>query len=317
MKRIIIIVVLVIVGIIIICLIPVTEKNTISISATELIVSQQLNNADNWKKWDTDLKNAAENDSAKYIVINDYQQHCFSINTSQQFIQVKSRSSNHFEITIQKEGNTSLYEVMLSSGKDFKSTVVITEKKVSVFLSILSSAKNKTNGEQFINYLKTFLETDSLYYGFSISIQPVMDSNIVIYKRQVSSAEKFSVLQQMYGTLKDYIYINHLEIMQPPILLYNSISNDSVTAVTMFAVNKTAPNNDSVRCMKMPVKGRMLVGKFRGKYKDRIQLQTAMQQYCLDKNIISIVSSYDKFTDNRVPENEDTIVEMEIHFPIL
>lgn len=305
-------------AVIITCLIPVKEEVSISIAAPVISVSQQLNNAANWKKWNAGLKVAFKNDSANCVVITDYQQHRFTIKTANQSIEVKSHSSSNFEVTIGKGGNSGLYKVSLTAGKDVKSATVFTEKKTSLFSSIFLPAHSKTVTENFIHSLKVFMETDSLFYGFNISVEPVIDTNVVIYKKQVSNAVKFSVLPQLYKNLQNYIAFNNLKILQPPMMLFTYLPNDSVSVVAMLAVNKpAAAKNDSIRCLQMPVKGRMLVGKFKGKYKDRIQLQTAMQQYCLDKNIISIVSSYDKFTNNRVPENEETIVEMEIHFPIM
>jgi hypothetical protein len=305
-------------AVIITFLIPVYEEDSISIAAPVISVSQQLNNAVNWKKWNADLKVAFKNDSANYMVNNDYQQHRFTIQTANQSILVKSHSSSNFEVTIGKRGNSGLYNISLTAGRDVNSATVFMEKKTSLFSKIFLSAHSKFVKENFIHSLKAFMETDSLYYGFSINIEPVIDTNVVIIKKQASNAVKFSVLPQLYKSLQNYIAVNNLKILQPPMMLFTYLPNDSVSVVAMLAVNKpAAAKNDSIRCLQMPVKGRMLVGKFKGKYKDRIQLQTAMQQYCLDKNIISIVSSYDKFIDNRVPKNEETIVEMEIHFPIM
>lgn len=317
MKKIVIVSAALVAALVILWVIPVTKSSSISISAPVIDISQQLSNAAKWKKWNPDLKIAAEKDSANYKAYQDYQNHSFTIITAQQTVQAKSFSGIHFEINIKKNGTASLYDIKLAAEKDVRSAVVITEEKTSLLSSIFLPTKNNTSQENIFKYLKAFMETDSLYYGFNISIQPVADTNVLSYKKHVPAVEKYAVLPQMYKVLEDFVTANNLKVMQPPILMLSPMPSDSVNVVAMLAVNKIVAKKNQVQSMKMPLNGRMLVGIFHGKYKDRTQLEVAMQQYCMDKNITSIVSSYEKFTNNKIPANDDAFVELEIHFPIL
>jgi effector-binding domain-containing protein len=85
----------------------------------------------------------------------------------------------------------------------------------------------------------------------------------------------------------------------------------------MLAVDKLGPDKEGIRCSKMPVNGRMLVGRFKGKFSDRTQLNAALERYILDKKLESIVTSYEKYYSSPLPVNELSEVEIEIYYPIL
>ena len=161
------------------------------------------------------------------------------------------------------------------------------------------------------------MENDSLYYGYPIEIRNVADTNVVVLNRQVATKEKFTVLDTMFKKLNAYVLLYQLTIMGAPMMQYNELPSDSVSVLTMLAVNKQAKNNNKIRSVRMPINGRMLVGYYEGKYKDRIKLKTAMQQYILDKNITNIVNTYEKLLNGKLPKNDETLVKMEIYFPIL
>lgn len=298
-------------------LIPVTEKSTISIAAPELAISQQLNSAENWGKWNVSLKKDLHQDSGKYQVINEYSLHTFSISTPQQSLLVKSPAGNSFDITNKKNNGTFHYNVLLNFDKKSNSTSLFIEEKIPLFTSIFSSSKKKNPDTSVFSYLKKYMETDSLYYGFSIGIRNVVDTNIVFLTRHITLKEKFVAPPAIFKELLEFTTANHLAVTQPFILQYNQLPPDSLNIIAMLAVNKILPKKSSVNFMTMPIKGRMLVGYFKGKFKDRIQLQIAIQRYILDKNIYSILGSYEKYLNNKLPENDDSIVKIEMYFPIL
>jgi len=302
---------------VIVCFIPVKEKSIVTIEAPVIAISQQINNAANWKKWNNSLKKDLLLDSSKYTVTNDYSLHTFSIATPQQSFMVKSPTGNRFEITNKRNGRKFHYDVLLATDKKSNSTNLVIEEKLSLFASIFSLNKNEKPDTNIFNYLKKFMETDSLYYGFPIEIRKVVDSNVVVLNRHIIAEEKFVVPSDMLKELKAYTTANELTITEPLMLQYSNLPPDSLNVLTMLSVNKPMGKKSNIRFMKMPVNGRMLVGYFKGKFKDRIQLQIAMQQYILDKNIYSIVGSYEKYVNNNLPENEDSIVEIEMYFPIL
>ncbi|MEO6358725.1 MAG: hypothetical protein ABIO56_18960 [Ferruginibacter sp.] len=297
--------------------IPVTEKKELLIASPILRISEQLIHAEKWKKWNIDLKSEAEKNNNKCTILNDFKQHSFTISTPHQSISVISPSGTRFEVSEKRNGASNNYIVSLSADIDNKKTIVTTEKKNSLFTKLFWAGKNKLPDDNILYPLKKFMETDSLYYGFAIEIKKVVDSIVIVLNRQIPLDQKFLVTPSMLKTLHDYTAVKKISINQPLILQYIGLPNDSISVLTMLSVNKKVPDKDKIRCMKMPVKGRMLVGYFKGKFKDRIQLQVAMQQYILDNNLNSIVGSYEKYLNNKLPESENDAIEIEMYYPIL
>lgn len=317
MKKLIVIAIVLITAAFLVHLIPVTSHKKIKIATSAIKVSMQLNNADNWKKWHPDIKTAFEKDSTRCSTTRDYKNHFFKISTPLLTFSVESPSSIHFKIKSVEKNKSLHYDIFLSATPDINLTEVFIENHISLFDWMFSYGKHQTNKTNFMDYLKEFMENDSLYYGFPIEIRKVADSNVASLNKHVAIREKFTVLDTVFKELKEYVIYNQLTIMGAPMLQFTELLNDSISVLGMLSVNKQANNKNKIRCMKMPVNGRMLVGYYKGKFKDRIKLYSAMQQYLLDKNIVSIVSSYENYQNGKLPQNEDSVVEIELYFPIL
>ena len=317
MKKLIVIAIVLITGAFIIYLIPVTTREKIKISSAAMKVSMQLNNPAKWMNWQPEIKTAFEKDSAQCSIIRDYKNHSFKISTPLLSYSVKSLSSIHFEIIAVKKNKSLKYNLFLYTTPNINLTEVFIETHISLLDWLFSYGKHQTNKINFIDYLKSFMENDSLYYGFPIEIRKVADTNVASLNKYVAIGEKFTVLDTVFKELNEYVIYNQLTIMGAPMLQFTELLNDSISVLGMLSVNKQANNKNKIHCMKMPVNGRMLVGYYKGKFKDRIKLYSSMQQYLLDKNIISIVNSYENYPNGKLPQNEDSVVEIELYFPIL
>jgi effector-binding domain-containing protein len=296
-----------------VCFIPVIKRSETRIEASIIDVSMQLNKAERWKLWHIPLKQAFEARPSGYEVINNYSQHSFSIRTGQLSYNVANSNAGDFDIKVSKKNKTSHCRLRLSVLPEASFTMVTSETETPLIYTLFPLGKPDEIGEN----LKEFMETPGLYYGFPIQVTGVVDSNVAVLKKTVAVNEKFTALPRLLEDLKHYANANKLTIMQPPMLQFQQLGKDSLDIVMMLTVNKPGPNKSNISCSKMPVRGRMLIGRFKGKFIDRTQLNSAMEKYILDKNLESIVSSYEKYYSYPLPEHEISEVDVEIYYPIL
>lgn len=277
----------------------------------------QLNKAERWKLWHVPLKQAFAAKPSGYVVTNNYPQQQFKIKTAHLTYNVLNRDAANFKISVLQNYITSQCSVYLSVLPGTNFTKVVSETKAPLIKTLFAPGNKDDIGKMISKDLKEFIETPELYYGFSIQVRGVVDSNIAVLKKTVAVDEKFTTLAGMLNKLNQYANTNKLTVLQPPMLQFQPLSNDSLTIVMMLAVNKQGPSENNINCSKMPVNGRMLVGRFRGKFADRTQLNAAMEKYIFDKNLESIVNSYEKYYSNPLPQNELSTVDMEIYYPII
>jgi len=316
MKR--LLIAILILGILLIaCFIPVIKRSEAKIEASIIDVSMQLKGAERWKLWHTPLKQAFEAKPSSYLVTNNYNQYSFSMKTPQLSYTVINPDAGTFEIKVVEKNKPSYFRLRLSVIPETPFTKVIAETKTAFIKTLFPVNSQDEIQKKICENLKVFMETPRLYYGFPIHMKGVVDSNVAVLKKTVSGKEKFSILPHLLKDLIKYASTHKLTVMQPPMLQFHHLGKDSLNIVVMLATDKPGPNEKNINCGKMPAGGRMLVGQFRGKFADRTRLNTAMEKYILDKNLVSIVNSYEKYHSYPLPEEELSEVDLEIYYPIL
>lgn len=297
--------------------IPVIKRSETTIKASIIDVSIQLNKAERWKLWHKPLKQAYKAKPSGYVVINNYRQHRFAITTAQFSYHIANPNAGEFEIEVLTKNRKSCCRISLSVLPASSFTKVLMETETRLFNTFFPVGKKGEICQQLHEELKEFMETPSLYYGFPIQSKGVVDTNVAVLKNTVASNEKFAALPGLLKDLNHYASTNKLTVLQPPMLQFQQIGEDSLQVVMMLAINKTGPIHKRIICRKMPANGRMLVGRFKGKFKDRTQLNAALEKYILDNNLETLVNSYEKYYSYPLPTGEVSEVDLEIYYPIL
>jgi hypothetical protein len=296
------------------CFIPVVKHSETTIEASIIDVSLLLNQAEKWKLWHIPLKQAFGAEPSGYEVINS--QHKFSITTPQLSYSIANPIAGNFEIEVLGENKRSNCRLSLSVLPQTNFTKLEAETETRLINAIFSS-DNGEIGKKIGSHLKEFMETPGLYYGFPIQIKSVVDSNVAVSKMTVSSDEKFTSLPRLLKRLEQYASKHKLQVLQPPMLQFQQSGKDSLTIVMMLTLNKPGPDENGIKCSKMPANGRMLVGRFSGKFIDRMQLAAAMDKFIFDKNLENLATNYEKYYSRPLPLNEESEVDLEMYYPIL
>jgi hypothetical protein len=298
------------------CFIPVVKHSETTIEASIIDVSLQLNNAEKWKLWHIPLTQAFRAEPSGYVVQNQDSENRFTITTPQLSYSIANPIAGNFEIEVLHKKKRWNCQLSLSVLPQTNFTKLEAETKTRLINAIFSS-DNEEIGKKIGKHLKEFMETPGLYYGFPIQIKPVVDSNVAVLKKTVSSDEKFTSLPRLLKHLEQYVSKHKLQVLQPPMLQFQQPGKDSLAIVMMLALNKPGPDENGIKCSKMPANGRMLVGRFSGKFVDRTQLAAAMDKFIFDKNLENLATNYEKYYSRPLPVNEASEVDMEMYYPIL
>lgn len=312
--------ILIIVSIIIISLIAcsfinVEKSREIKIKGNFFSVLQTVNSPASWRNWKVSLKEACTKNPSTYTVTVDSASGSFSIHCRLHSFYVHKLTPVSFEVKEITGKDTLFYNISILSTllPDYTNVVITTRVNL---LNYLFSSPGKTRAFSTATDLKSFMENPAAYYGYSFNIEETIDTVVVVKEKIVAKKNWRMELSSLYKSLSSFIERNHLKIMQPKIVSFKSISNDSVQMRAGIPVNHVAPEIDDIKCLKMP-KAHILVGEYNGVYNQRRSLSRAMEKYIRNHSLDEIALPYEKYLDNTIPGTDTSVVRIKMYYPIL
>jgi effector-binding domain-containing protein len=92
-------------------------------------------------------------------------------------------------------------------------------------------------------------------------------------------------------------------------------TKDSIHIAAGIPVSsRISPAEDGIRLLEMPQKGKILVAKYQGPYRDIPRLYGAMRKYIFDKKLKPVGAPYEKFLSS--PRDSLNMI-IELHIPVL
>lgn len=295
--------------------IPIKQLNEILLEANFFNVLEQLNYPSNWKRWQPSLQQAYNKDSASCRIKNDVANKAFSIEIPKHIFYVEKATPLTFEVREKIQNNLSVYAITVVSTILPNKTNIVTIRRISLFNYIFGNNK-KNAADITASNLKAFIENPTAFYGYALSTESIIDTNVVVAERIVAAKNWRQELTGMYHNITDFIHANNLTVMQPKIASLKIISNDSIEIRAGIPVNKTALASGTIKCLKMP-KGRMLVGEYKGPYSKRTTLLNAMEKYIRDHMMVSVALPYEKYLNDSIPATDTSIVKLKMYYPVL
>jgi hypothetical protein len=318
MKKVFVIIATILVLILVIAhFIPSYSQKEILVISPIMHPAQELNSPAEWQRWNPVVKKYCLKNPSACPLNNNRIQTSFVIQAGQNSFAVVARGVS-YDITETNNGAAKLYNYTLVPSIHNDSTMLVVTVKTNMLSSFLSFGKK--DAFVYADSLKSFIETPSAYYGFPIQLSPVIDSNVITTHKVVLNKNPAGELKFLYKSLDSFIEVNHLKTVQPHIAHFQPKGNDSVDVMVGVPVDRM-PVNDNARngisFMKMPVQGHIVIGYYKGKYKDRIYLYRSMDRYFNDKLLKPAAVNYEKYLNNNIPENDSSMVEINLCAPYL
>lgn len=311
MKRWVIIPVLLFITLII-CFIPITKSVNLEINAPYFNVYRYLAAAGNWIKWQPDLKVNASKEKLKI----DSTQTGFRITSPEIAISVENAGLNNFAI-IKKEKDKEYHcNYLLVPQPKANKTVIIAIHKTNVIGYVWSALMHDDFNTSPIISLKNYMEDTQLYYGFMIKKELTSGKLLAVKKRSFLANDVYQQSNIMLSQLNNLVSEAHIKVVYPLQLQYVSRRNDSVEMLLGLPVNEKAAVSDHIEYMVLP-KGKILVGYFKGVYKEREKLYAALKLYMNDNYIREMILPYERFSNDKLPNSDSTIVDMQIVIPYM
>jgi len=308
--------------------IPSVDQRQVLVLSPIIRAARELNSPVEWERWNPALKKDCLENPGGCAVKNSPEQNTFTVQVPHCSISVVARGAM-FDITRTGNNNAATYNYTLVPSLHDDSTKLIVTAKASLLSSLFSSLSSSV-ALQDADSLKKFIETPSDYYGFQLQmVSSVVDTCVVVTHKRVLAANRATETKILYNSIDSFISANHLIITQPNIAHYQPAAKDSVDITVGKPVDKPSapvgflktmllgsPQNNFA-FMQMPAHGKMLVGYYKGRFGDRMKLYRAMDRFMSDKLQKIIALPYEKYLNNTVPENDSTVVEIKVYYPVI
>lgn len=290
--------------------IPVTKSENFKIGVSYYNVYRQFISPENWLKWQPELTTQ----NASKIKI-DSNKSGFVITTPSLMFGLQNTGLGYFIVSRTRDHTTYNYNVLLTPENTTNKTLGLITRKTNVFGWIKSFITNDVD-QSSIAGLKKYMEDTRLYYGFLIKKERTPAKLIAVKKGTFVNSGLLRGGNTMLNQLNVFISKNNLNIVAHVQMQYVSIKKDSTQIMLGFPVDKKIIPANGFAFMTMP-KGRILVGYFRDRYKNRDKLYDAMRQYMTDNYIRPLIQPFERFDNNKLPANDSEVVNMQLVIPYM
>jgi effector-binding domain-containing protein len=294
---------------IIIGFIPITTTTDLKINASFFNVYQQLSSPKNWLRWQPDLK---INDPKSNVKI-DSTKAGFCITEPSITFNVIKEGFGGFNVTRTNRDNTDISKCFIFQEAKTNKTIAVTTLKTTLGNYVCSIVFH-SDQQTLLAGLKNYMEDPALYYGFVIKKELTPEKLLAVRKATILKQDLYRRGNMIQSALNDFAVHNDLKVLDHLQLQYVPQEGDSIQVMLGLPVNKKAAIGENIEYMNMP-SGKILVGYFKGEYKDSKKLYTAMRRFMSDNYINPIILPFEKFPNDKLPGNDHDKVDMQVVIP--
>jgi len=294
--------------------IPVTQQKSVIIKSSFLSTYSFLANPVKWEHWIPELRKTIDADSAKISIQKG--NNSFIIKGENVELGVKQQGTV-FAINEQAGNNSSnyIYSLLPVVDKFLNKTIVSAETTVNPITYLVGKIWPSFNTDHHLLELKTFMETDSLFYGFNIFKTGVPESNLIVAKQRVVNKDRFAGAAKILSTLQAYVKTNNLKQLQPLIAQFMTVGKDSTEVKIGLFIDKVVKSGNGIEYDRMPKGGLFYAARFSGKFNERGKIYGAMREYFDDHTIHGPILPIETYLDNKLPANDSDSIHIQLNFP--
>jgi effector-binding domain-containing protein len=314
MKRILIILLL-ISAVIVIYFIPITQDQNVLIKTNFDNALSSLNKPDNWKKWNSSIKNLHSKNEDQLSFASDSSFHHFKFANKKDSIIIETRNDLFYDVREYKNDNFSSYALEIIPSLNATNSITIRVIEKTPLLFYIFPFLNPDQGEKAAMDLKNYLEDVKAFYGYDMKIEKVVDTVFATEMITISKNDLFKTLPAEFEKIRSFI--KRYSLTQTNFASVSYIpKRDSIELILGIPVNKFVKTNSKIDCVNIP-KGRMLTAIYEGKFGNRQDIYQAFKKYTKDKLLENVGAPFESYVNDRLPSSDSSIVKFKLYYPVL
>ena len=297
----ILIAVAIIVLIIFLGLIPFNNKQQIVIKASLYDVAKQINDLNNWKKWNINFINKNIHVSGSFA---DDQSVTIAPDSLYTLHHI-----NPLTISLARKGNNSTSSVIEILPVTDSTTNILWNENITLFKLLTGSNSRNVS----LNNLKKLLEDINYKYGFLIRIVPVKDTLILTLESNTSNTYSINIVAELYHSLQLFIQENHLPAEKKYFYKTQLINGKIAIGIPVY---KHINNRDDIKFLQLPSNGRLIEGTYSGKLGGKQIIYSAITNFMMDKHLKQVAQPLEQYNVGDTDLQPNSNVNIKIYYPI-
>jgi effector-binding domain-containing protein len=290
-----------------------TIHRHIIVHATIEKVAMQFTSAENWKYWHPAV---SKDTSSVTINTHNKQQEIVLPDHSIYRIQIVNPAS----VLIERNNRGKTTKALLSAlpYKDGTYTYIDYAEPINGFTWMTSKFPGNNDEAHLLQGLKSFAEDDSKNYGFYIKTVPVIDTLILTTTMLTTRDKLTSNIPILYQRLLQFCNAHTIEAARNYYFVSSSFVDEKQVqlAVGLPVQQEATGQQKDYQFLKLPSNGRLLMGRYNGKYAGKQQLYAAMDRYILDKRLKKVAQPLEQYHDTDTMFTADKDISMTLFYPI-
>ncbi|MHA4810988.1 hypothetical protein ACX0G9_22965 [Flavitalea flava] len=301
--------------------IPVKADKQVFVANTFQNISSSIMQPKTWVKWDAAVRSAWQKDSSAFHYDQDSARQTLTIDIPGKKIRVTQISYLLYQLEeIKKKGDHSVFGLSIvpyvgnGQKRSEHNSYIVYSRSSNLFYKLFPFLEKISFAKRTVSDLTAFLEDNTRYYGFPIGIKQTTDSFFLTKKEDLSPQTLFSRIPTLFREIDQYARENNCK---PGIknISYSPLGHDSLTLMAGYNIDKPVKGDYLYIFRQFPGDQVLAVGAFKGPYRDRILVYSAMQKYLSDHQLISIGLPYERFL-SALPIADSSLVDLELCYPL-
>jgi effector-binding domain-containing protein len=203
-----------------------------------------------------------------------------------------------------------------TTGIEWKCTLETRQNSLTNLYYYWKAQKISKITDELLLQAKLYVENSSLFYGYNIKMEKVVNSIITVSTQTTCEATMYKQVKFNFESIHSYISKNNLQATGNFMLSVTRLSKDSLRVMTGIPTNKFANPEGNINYMQLPLGGWLAATSFKGFYKDRGKVYAAMEEFTRDKELNKISQPFEILLNNQLPDSDSSVVSLKICFPV-
>lgn len=173
----------------------------------------------------------------------------------------------------------------------------------------------KTAFNDMLHKIKSYTEAEINVYGVSVVQQRVVDTFLIVTKKNFKIYPSDTVVYALIRNLKNYIAAKEIKQTNPPMLNIRIAADSSFETMVAIPIDKKTDNEGDI-LFKLMVPGNILVTEVKGGHNTVKQAFDAMDLYMHDHQYSAPAIPFASLVTDRMQEMDTTKWVTKIYYPI-
>jgi len=285
-----------------VCFIEFNNKSSIVVKAPLYDVAKQVNDINNWKKWDTTFKAGGNSDTGGFN--NDQ-----TLVTASGTYTLRHTSPVALSLTKNNNGSNAITLFALTPLTD-STTVITSEEKITAFSYL---TQNTAGGTSIMASFKTWMEDATKKYGYAIQLVPVKDTLILTATAIIEDSSGKNTTGALYNLLYGFIQQHQLPFEKD--YFYKTVINNKQVAIGI-PVYKPVSDTSNIHCLQLPRNGRLIEGLYSGSTNNISSIYTAVANFMMDKHLKQVAQPLEQYNVADTAPRPNSDIKIKVYYPI-